>query len=49
MGRCLGIKEDGDWRGTGWRLDEVYRTLQKSMALTPLLPRAGPTGGEGDA
>ncbi len=25
------------------------RTLQKSMLLTPLLPRAGPTGGLGDA
>jgi len=25
------------------------RTLQKSMLFTPLLPNAGPTGGEGDA
>jgi len=25
------------------------RTLQKSMLFTPLLPSAGPTGGEGDA
>lgn len=25
------------------------RTLQKSIDLTPLLPSAGPTGGEGDA
>ena len=24
-------------------------TLQKSMDLTPLLPNAGPTGGEGEA
>jgi hypothetical protein len=24
-------------------------TLQKSMLFTPLLPRAGPTGGEGEA
>jgi hypothetical protein len=24
-------------------------TLQKSMLFTPLLPSAGPTGGEGDA
>ena len=24
-------------------------TLQKSMDLTPLLPKAGPTGGEGEA
>ena len=28
---------------------EAIRTLQKSMLLTPLLPSAGPTGGEGDA
>lgn len=27
----------------------VVLTLQKSMDLTPLEPRAGPTGGEGDA
>jgi hypothetical protein len=27
----------------------VHRTLQKSMLFTPLLPSAGPTGGEGDA
>lgn len=25
------------------------RTLQKSIDLTPLLPNAGPTGGDGDA
>lgn len=25
------------------------RTLQKSMDLTPLLPSAGPTGGDGEA
>ena len=25
------------------------RTLQKSMDFTPLLPSAGPTGGDGDA
>lgn len=28
---------------------EDRHTLQKSMLLTPLLPSAGPTGGEGDA
>lgn len=31
---------------------EVWKgkcTLQKSIDLTPLLPRAGPTGGEGEA
>jgi hypothetical protein len=26
-----------------------YRTLQKSILLTPLLPSAGPTGGDGEA
>jgi len=26
-----------------------YLTLQKSMLFTPLLPSAGPTGGEGEA
>jgi len=30
-----------------WENDR--RTLQKSMLFTPLLPSAGPTGGEGDA
>jgi hypothetical protein len=30
------------------KVDRVL-TLQKSMLLTPLLPSAGPTGGEGDA
>ena len=29
--------------------EKSSRTLQKSMLLTPLLPRAGPTGGDGDA
>jgi hypothetical protein len=28
---------------------ETYNSLQKSMALTPLAPSAGPTGGEGVA
>lgn len=27
----------------------TQRTLQKSILFTPLLPSAGPTGGEGDA
>ena len=27
----------------------ALNSLQKSMDLTPLLPRAGPTGGEGEA
>ena len=26
-----------------------FRTLQKSILLTPLEPRAGPTGGDGEA
>ena len=30
-------------------LESGLLTLQKSILLTPLLPRAGPTGGEGDA
>lgn len=29
--------------------DMIRRTLQKSMLFTPLLPSAGPTGGDGDA
>lgn len=29
------------------RKEGVFGTLQKSMLLTPLLPRAGPTGGLG--
>jgi hypothetical protein len=31
------------------KVDGGAFTLQKSMLFTPLLPRAGPTGGEGDA
>lgn len=31
-----------------WRV-QCVRTLQKSMLFTPLLPSAGPTGGDGDA
>jgi hypothetical protein len=27
----------------------TYNSLQKSIALTPLAPRAGPTGGDGVA
>lgn len=36
----------------GWGQEGMGKgkhTLQKSMLLTPLLPSAGPTGGEGDA
>lgn len=35
--------------GAELRLYVDKHTLQKSMDLTPLLPRAGPTGGLGDA
>jgi len=35
-------------REVGWNWGCVF-TLQKSMLLTPLLPSAGPTGGEGEA
>ena len=30
-------------------IDSSTPTLQKSIDLTPLLPSAGPTGGDGDA
>lgn len=44
-GRGPEARGAGGRRG-GW---EGERTLQKSMLFTPLLPRAGPTGGEGEA
>jgi hypothetical protein len=38
------------WEDVATTLETVGRcTLQKSMLFTPLLPSAGPTGGEGDA
>jgi len=36
-----------EWEGVGSKI--VRPTLQKSIDLTPLEPKAGPTGGEGEA
>lgn len=50
MGCGLEKREGPGREGHGEdRKEEERRTLQKSMDLTPLLPRAGPTGGEGEA
>ena len=48
---CAGIElleESRCQRLPNMRISGQY-TLQKSMDLTPLLPNAGPTGGEGEA
>lgn len=37
------------WLAFGGVVGTGVVTLQKSMLFTPLLPRAGPTGGEGEA
>ena len=39
-------RERGGWEGV---VSVDGRTLQKSIDFTPLLPSAGPTGGEGEA